>query len=350
MENLTKRQSEILRFIKENKTVNNQEIKEFLKANFGELSRITIIRDLAELLNEGFIKKHGRGRAVVYSEFVPNKLLSYFDPNEYFQKSPDERLVSFSRFNFEVFEHFNGIFSKDELGALYELNNQYQERIKNISPVVLKKEYERLIIELSWKSSKIEGNTYSLIDTEILIKEELEATGHRKEEAIMILNHKKALDFIFSQPVQFQRINIRSVENIHNFLTEGLGIGGGLRQRPVGITGTIFKPLDNQHQIIEAMEKTIETINHLADPFSKALAAVLLLSYIQAFEDGNKRTARILSDAILLAHGVCPLSYRSIDESDYKKAILLFYEQNSARFFKELFIDQFKFAVSNYFL
>jgi len=74
-----------------------------------------------------------------------------------------------------------------------------------------------------------------------------------------------------------------------------------------------------------------------------------MISYIQPFEDGNKRTGRILANAILLANNYCPLSYRSIDESEYKKAVIIFYENNSLNYFKDLFIEQFKFAVNKYF-
>ena len=76
---------------------------------------------------------------------------------------------------------------------------------------------------------------------------------------------------------------------------------------------------------------------------------ILMISYIQPFADGNKRTARVLGNAVLLANNICPLSYREADESEYKKAVILFYEQNSARYFKEIFMQQFKFAVDNYF-
>ncbi|MEK7166883.1 MAG: Fic family protein, partial [Patescibacteria group bacterium] len=89
--------------------------------------------------------------------------------------------------------------------------------------------------------------------------------------------------------------------------------------------------------------------NNLKDPFSKALILILLISYIQPFEDGNKRTSRLIGNAVFLANNICPLSYRSINEADYKKAIILFYEQNNVRFFKELFVNQFQFAVENYF-
>ena len=83
--------------------------------------------------------------------------------------------------------------------------------------------------------------------------------------------------------------------------------------------------------------------------FEKALLTLVLLSYIQAFSDGNKRTARITSNAILIANGYCPLSFRSVDSIDYKKAMLIFYEQNNLYAFKQIFIDQFEFAVREYF-
>jgi len=350
MEKLTQRQLDILDFIRKKGQAGNREIREHIKKKFGEISRITIVREIDSLLKAGLIKKEGKGRNVEYSEAIENKLLTYFDPESYFGKGPDERAAAFKRFNFDVFENIPGIFAKNETEELTKINSEYEKRIKELPPTIVKKEIERLTIELSWKSSQIEGNTYTLIDTEILIKERQEAKGHKKEEAIMILNHKEALDYIFSKKSEFKKISLRDIENIHALVIKDLGVVRGLRQNIVGVTGTTYKPLDNQHQIKEAMEKTVSAINELKDPFSKSLAAMLLISYIQPFEDGNKRTSRLLGNAILVAYGVCPLSFRSIDESDYKKAMLIFYEQNSARFFKELFVKQFRFAVENYFL
>lgn len=347
---LNKRQSAIFEFIKKNKEAGNQEIKNYLEKNFDSASRITVVRDISFLLQNGFIVRKGGGRSIHYEEFIKSAILAYFDVEEYFKKGPDERKLAFERFNFEIFDNFKEIFTKAELGNLIKLNNGYKKRIKKLPPVILKKEFERLTIELSWKSSQIEGNTYSLIDTEILIKEHKEAKGHKKEEAIMILNHKRALDYILNKKNDFQKLTVRKIENIHYFIVDNLGIAKGIRKRLVGITGTKYQPLDNEHQIKEALEKTVKIINNLKDPFSKTLAAILMISYIQPFEDGNKRTARLLGDALLLAYGACPLSFRSVDEADYKKAMVLFYEQNSARFFKELFIQQFEFAVNNYFL
>lgn len=350
MQKLTKRQLDILEFIRKQGKAGNDEIREFISQKYGETSRATIVREVDALLKNSFVEKLGRGRSVVYAEKLATPLLRYFDAEKYFQKGPDERALDFERFNFVVFKNLANLFSKEELSGLKKLNDDYQKRIKKLPSTIIKREIERLTIELSWKSSQIEGNTYTLIDTEILIKEKKEAKGHKKEEAIMILNHKAALDHIFKNRKEFKKINLRKIENIHSFLIKDLNVSQGLRKKVVGITGTKYRPLDNQYQIREALEDMARAINKLKDPFFKSLAAMLLVAYIQPFEDGNKRTSRLLGNAILLAHHICPLSFRSINEADYKKAILLFYEQNSARFFKELFIKQFKFAVENYFL
>jgi len=107
---------------------------------------------------------------------------------------------------------------------------------------------------------------------------------------------------------------------------------------------------NNEHQIRKALEKTVKLINGQKNVFGKSLLAAVLIAYIQPFADGNKRTSRLLADAILLAGHTCPLSFRSIKETEYKQALIILFEQNNLRLFKELFIEQFKFAINNYFL
>ncbi len=343
---LTNRQNKILDIIREFGVASNQKIKEVVSG----ISRITLIRDLNFLLENGLISKKGKGRGVFYEEKAKQYFLRYINIDGYFQKEVDRRDIRFSSFNFEIFKNIKKVLDKTESEDLNALNLEYQKRVKSLPASILKKEFERLTIELSWKSSKIEGNTYSLIDTEILIKENKEASGHKKEEAIMILNHKKALDYILDQRSNFQKLNISKIESIHNLIVDKLNVGKGIRKKPVGITGTKYMPLDNQHQIREAMEKMIKTLNSMQNVFDKALFAIAALSYIQPFEDGNKRTARLLSNALLLANNACPLSFRDVNEADYKKALIVFFEQNNLRAFKELFVEQFKFSMGNYFL
>ena len=218
-----------------------------------------------------------------------------------------------------------------------------------MSELEYRKEMERLGIDLSWKSSQIEGNTYSLLETERLLKEKQTASGKTKEEAVMLLNHKDALDFILDVPDYLKDLTVARIEEIHALLTKELGVDRNIRHRRVGITGTNYTPLDNEFQIREALEDTVRLINGKSNIFEKALLALVLLSYIQAFTDGNKRTARIVSNGILIANGYCPISFRTVDSIDYKKAMLMFYEQNNIASFKRIFIDQFLFAVKTYF-
>jgi Fic family protein len=345
MQQLNIRQQQILDFILKEGKVSNSEIVAFLG---NKISRFTILRDLDLLLKERIIKRNGKGRNVNYSLFSDNAINAFFDVETYFKKGPDERNVKIE-FNDNIIKELSRLFSEKDIKELNEVNDEYLRRVRKINKTFLKKEIERLTIELSWKSSKMEGNTYSLIDTEILIKDRKEALGHNKEESIMILNHKNTIDYIFNNKKEFEKIDLFQIEKIHELLTRGLNINKGIRDNSVRITGTRYLPIKGKSNIVNALNLFIGQINSLKDPFSKALGLILMIAYIQPFEDGNKRTARILGNGIMLANNVCPISYRSIDEADYKKGIVIFYEQNSAYFFKELFIEQFKFAVNNYF-
>jgi Fic family protein len=165
----------------------------------------------------------------------------------------------------------------------------------------------------------------------------------------MIINHKTALDFITENPSVYKELTVRKIEELHRLLVQDLGVSYGVRKTLVGIVGTDYKPLDNEFQIKEALEQLVKLVNNTENPLEKALITVLMISYIQPFEDGNKRTSRILGNALLLANDYCPLSYRSVDEVEYKKGVILFYEQNNASYFKKLFLEQFEQAVKKYF-
>ena len=165
----------------------------------------------------------------------------------------------------------------------------------------------------------------------------------------MLLNHKVALDFIIAHPSYVKAVTVSTIENIHSILIKDLGISRNIRNSIVGITGTNYKPLDNEFQIKEALEDMCIVVNGKENVFEKALLVLVLISYIQPFADGNKRTARIISNAILINNNFCPISFRTVDSIDYKKAMLVFYEQNNITAFKEIFINQFEFAVGTYF-
>ena len=316
-----------------------------------ESSDATMKRLIASAIQRGDIVVEGKARATRYRLSNQAHLLMPLNLDTYFAQDVDERQVQTS-FNFELIRvqlPKVTLFTEDEMAHLQELQTEFRHHVEEMSDNEYRKEMERLGIDLSWKSSQIEGNTYSLLETERLLRESKTASGKTKEEAVMLLNHKDALRFILDNPDYLQVLSMSHIEDIHQLLTKELSVDRGIRHRRVGITGTNYHPLDNEFQIREALRDTCDLINGKDSVFEKALLALVLLSYIQAFSDGNKRTARITSNAILIANGYCPLSFRSVDSIDYKKAMLIFYEQNNLYAFKQIFMEQFEFAVREYF-
>lgn len=309
------------------------------------------MRVLSEATANGNIEVVGRGRATRYRLTSQAYVTMELNLDTYFDKDVDEREVQES-FNFELINEILpevNLFTPEELQQLDEAQDLFRQNLSEMSEIEYRKEMERLGIDLSWKSSQIEGNTYSLLETERLLKEKQTTSGKTKEEAVMLLNHKDALDFILDVPDNLKDLSVARIKEIHALLTKELGVGRNIRHRRVGSTGTNYIPLDNEFQIREALEDAVRLINGKSNIFEKSILALVLLSYIQAFTDGNKRTARIVSNGILIANGYCPISFRTVDSIDYKKAMLMFYEQNNIAAFKRIFIDQFLFAVKTYF-
>lgn len=260
----------------------DSEIKEELGEN---VSAPTLNRDLTVLVGENCLARVGKGRATYYEVSPIYKV--FFPLNnspEYFNQDPDARKAR-TQFNSEVISLLGktDLFNAAERKYLEALKQEYQSNISDYPSALFQKELERLTIELSWKSSQIEGNTYSLLETERLFREKEEADGKPKEDAIMLLNHKYALDYLLAQKGIAEELNLRLLEEIHALLIKDLNVGRNIRSRTVGITGTAYKPLDNQYQIKEAVEHMCEIINAKDNGFEKALLAVVLISYIFVF-------------------------------------------------------------------
>ncbi len=314
-------------------------------------SDATLKRYIASAIANGDMIVSGQGKATRYSLTPQASLMMPLNLDTYFAQETDERQVQ-SSFNFTLINEQLPqveLFTANELEHLNHLQSVFRGHISEMSETEYRNEMVRFGIDLSWKSSQIEGNTYSLLETERLLRESRTAEGKTKEEAVMLLNHKEALRFVLENPDYLQTLTVSHIEDIHSLLIKDLSVDRGIRRRRVGITGTNYHPLDNEFQIREALMATCELINSHDNVFEKALLALLLLSYIQPFSDGNKRTARITSNALLIANGYCPISFRTVDSIDYKKAMLIFYEQNNLYAFKQIFISQFEFAVQEYF-
>ena len=339
---------EILQFLHYHPLANRTEIMAGLMET---PSGSTVKRLLSAAVKEGNIETVGRGPSTKYRLTPQAHVTMPLDLATYFDKDIDERVVQES-FNFDLIREVLPkveIFTKEELSVLFAAQKEFEKNTEGMTDLEYHKEMERLGVDLSWKSSQIEGNTYTILETERLLRDKQTASGKTKEEAIMLLNHKDALDFVLDVPDYLKELSVHRIEDIHSILTKELGVDRNIRHRRVGITGTNYRPLDNEFQIREALEDTCTLVNGKDNVFEKALLTLVLLSYIQAFVDGNKRTARITSNAILIANGYCPISFRTVDSIDYKKAMLMFYEQNNIAAFKKIFIEQFLFTVKTYF-
>ncbi len=341
------RENEVVEFVIKHPECSSKHIHDNLLTD----SYATIKRTLTKLVEQNILEKTGVGKSTKYRISQGYEIISQVDIDTYFEKEIDER---------EIKENFNqslitetlfkvNIFRQSEIEKLNFLQKKFEYNISQLSEIEHKKEMERLAIDLSWKSSQIEGNTYSLLETERLLKEKETASGKTKEEAVMLFNHKDAIDFLIQNPDYLSPLSISKIEDIHSLLVKDLGVDKNIRKRRVGISGTNYRPLDNEFQIQEALSNVCKLINYKENIFEKALLVLTLISYIQPFADGNKRTARIVSNAVLMNHNFCPISFRTVDSIDYKKALLIFYEQNNISNFKEIFINQFEFAVNTYF-
>ena len=345
---LNDRELDIIEIIRKKNKCSSKEVFESISTS---VSYATVKRILTKLTKENLIATKGKGKGTKYLISSAYALIQPIDIEQYYKKEIDEREIKDS-FNFQLITDVLNkpiIFTEIELHKLQIFQDTYANNVSQLTETEYKKELERLAIDLSWKSSQIEGNTYSLLETERLLKEKETASGKTKDEAIMLLNHKDAIDFIVENPDYLTPLSISNIEDIHSILIKELAIDKNLRKRRIGISGTNYRPLDNEFQITEALLSTCELINNKDNTFEKALLILVLISYIQPFMDGNKRTARIISNAILMNNNYCPISFRTVDSIDYKKAMLLFYEQNNISAFKEIFINQFEFAVKTYF-
>ena len=338
----------IIGFIANHPRCSSQEILDGLNLT---ISLATLRRKLQELVAEDLITAIGELKSRKYELSASYNIIRPINVEHYFEKEIDERKIQ-DKFNLDLIEEtlYNvTLFTKSELDLLNNLQKKFTNNSSKLTQIEFQKELERLAIDLSWKSSQIEGNTYSLLETERLLKDKETAAGKTKDEATMLLNHKAAIDFIIEHANYVDPITVAGIEDIHSILIKELDIKRNIRSGRVGITGTNYMPLDNAFQIKEALESMCALINAKSNVFEKALLALVLISYIQPFSDGNKRTARIISNAILMNHHYCPISFRTIDSIEYKKAMLVFYEQNNLSPFKHVFISQFEFAVNTYF-
>ena len=211
--------------------------------------------------------------------------------------------------------------------------------------------FHRLLIDLSWNSSRLEGNTYSLLETERLLELGQRAEGKDARDAQMILNHKAAIELLVEQAEEIG-FNRYTLLNLHALLSDNLladpQAGGRLRRIPVAIAGTVYQPLAIPQLIDECFRQILDTATAIADPFEQAFFAMVHLPYLQPFEDVNKRVSRLAANIPLIRQNLCPLSFVDVPERAYIDGILGVYELNRVELLRDVFVWAYERSCARY--
>lgn len=214
-----------------------------------------------------------------------------------------------------------------------------------------RKIFHRLLIDLSWNSSRLEGNTYSLLETERLLALGEETEGKDIKETQMILNHKAAIEFLV-ESAEVIEVNRYTILNLHALLSNNL-LGdqracGSLRSIPVGIAKSVYHPLEIPQIIQECFNQILDTAKAIKDPFEQALFLMIHLPYLQPFEDVNKRVSRLGANIPLIRHNLSPLSFVGVSEDIYITSLLAVYELNKIELIREVFVWAYERSCSLY--
>ncbi|MBP6104504.1 MAG: Fic family protein [Gammaproteobacteria bacterium] len=340
-----------------------------LKVNELTFSRRTLQRRMKQLIESGRLKVSGKGAGTQYQSAVSL-------PNS----TPTTFVVSYGSFEIPITDASQSILKyvnhslNDRKHVVYNRTflDDYQpnksaylsESIKahlrdigqnSVDPQIVgtygKKILSHLLVDLSWNSSRLEGNTYSLLETQRLIEWGEKSEGKSITDTQMILNHKSAIEFLVesSQDINFNRFTIL---NLHALLSDNLlsnaAACGRLRNIPVAIAKTSYTPLNVPQIIDECFEKILEKTAKIQDPFEQAFFVMVQLPYLQPFEDINKRVSRLAANIPLIRNHFSPLSFVDVPEKAYIDALLGVYELNRIELLRDVFIWAYERSAAQY--
>ena len=310
-----------------------------------KVSSPTIWRALKRLVDEDRLEVSGKARATGYSLAGAGVVRAHLQ-TPYNRRKP-------AAYNKEFLDRYipNKIFyiAEADRQRLHEAGRPEPPPLP--AGTYARRILERLLVDLSWASSRMEGNTYDILQTERLIRFGEEAAGKDRKEALMILNHKEAIQFVVDNlgDVTISRPDIFS---IHALLSDGLltdpAMAGRLRRMPVGITHSSYRPLGDQFEIEEEFAILIEKAAAITDPFEQSFFLLVHIPYLQAFADINKRTSRIASNIPLLKADLAPMSFLTMDDGAYIDGLIGIYELNNVSLLREIYIDAYLASAENY--
>lgn len=330
-----------------------------------KLPRYTLRHRLSVLEERGLIEKEGRTRAVRYTVQHAD------EPSQATQPAHDEATLQHSDTTTQLLQQVRRpVSSRSPASYQRQWLEQYDpKQTKLWSPAqraelealgqtnmdaapagtYARQLHERLLIDLSWASSYLEGNTYSLLETQRLIEHGVAAEGKDAIETQMLLNHKRAIEFLIEDGTQWG-MRRTVIQNLHAILSDNLlnepNAEGRLRVRPVAIGGSTYQPPVLPQLIEEHLELLLALVREQEDPFEQSALLLLSLPYLQPFIDVNKRTARLAANLPLFEHNLVPLSFIDVPAQAYIEATLVFYELRRPEPMLELYL--FAYARSSH--
>jgi Fic family protein len=305
----------------------------------------TLSRWLRELVDEGTIERTGQLKATRYRSRTADKPPSpqaAATPALPIFSSANEQLLK--RIDAPIYTRPPATYSEAWVDSYVPNQSAYltaeqRTELKTLgkrAPIYgragtyIQKIYNRLLIDLSYNSARLEGNTYTLADTEQLVIQGVAAQGKPNAERIMILNHKEAIRYLVHN-VESLSANEETIRTLHYLLADSLvapGMAGQIRDESITVSGTTYAPLEGRDRLTRLLSQLLEKARRIEDPFEQSFFLLGHISYLQAFVDVNKRTARLASIIPLITHDYVPQSFVDIDKGDYLKATIAFYELN----------------------
>jgi Fic family protein len=329
------------------------------------MSRRTLQRRLEKLVSQKKLIHSGSGRSSRYEIAIDIKAgvsvrLTQrnleFSPAAILIKENIERPIE-QRERVTYQHQFLSAYLPNKNFYLSERNRQHlmsigaQSNGKRPAGTFAKKIFHKIIIDLAWNSSRLEGNTYSLLETEKLLFENVKNDQKSLTETQMILNHKAAIEFLIDSAdiIDFNRFTIF---NLHALLSNNL-LGnpascGRIRNIPVGIGKTVYEPLNIPALLDERFNNIMSKASNIADPFEQAFFALVHLPYLQPFEDVNKRVSRVSANIPFIKHNLSPLSFIDVPENDYISSVLAIYELNDTKLMEEIFVWAYERSAMQY--
>jgi len=317
--------------------------EELLQKLEGDYPARSVRRWLLQLIEEGLVEKIGSRKAAHYRVIQRTERQPNAGGNCFSQESK----AVIERIRRPLFERMPTTYSDKWLEA-YEPNTHFYippeirtqlhkagKRSKNEDPAgtYAHQIFNRLLIDLSYNSSRLEGNTYSLLDTQKLLLEGATAEGKLDEEKIMILNHKEAIRYLVESASKIL-VSEETIYTLHYLLADTLvepKYAGKVRDHGVRIGGSTYMPFEDPKQLQLRLSRIIDKARKIADPYEQSFFLLAHISYIQAFVDVNKRLARLSANIPLIKNNFVPQSFNDVEREEYTSAIIAIYELQNPR-------------------